>query len=474
MKVKMILPALTEAKSPYWRPIKYSLFPPLGLALLAAYLADDDEIEIQDEHVETLHLEDEPDLVVIEVYITSAYRAYELADHYRTRGAYICLGGLHVTACPDEAMVHADSIFCGPGEDTWPHFLTDFRAGCPAPVYRSTQRSLVGIPGLRRDLIKRSKYLVPNSTIVSRGCPHTCEFCYKESFFKGGRSFYTQPVDRALEEIEALPGRHLFFLDDNLFANRRFALALFEGMRGMGRLWQAAGTVSAVLDTELIDKAVESGLRSLFVGFETFNADNLRAQHKIQNLNRDYDDVVSQLHKRGVMINASFVYGMDADTPDVFDRTTRWAIAQGIETATFHILTPYPGTRLYERMAAQQRMLTHDWHLYDTRHCVYRPAHMTPAQLEFGYRRSYEQFYAWSNILQAAYTKSDRLSILRHLAYTGGWKKLETIWGFIIKTGLVGKMRPLLERILAGHELTTEGERQRTEDRRTATLFART
>ena len=131
MKVKMILPALTEAKSPFWRPIKYSLFPPLGLATLAAYLSEDDEIALQDEHVETLNLDDEPDLVVIQVYITSAYRAYQIADHYRRKGAYVCLGGLHVTSLPEEAAQHADTIFIGPGEDTWPHSCRDFRAGQP-------------------------------------------------------------------------------------------------------------------------------------------------------------------------------------------------------------------------------------------------------------------------------------------------------------------------------------------------------
>src|ERR1043166_6484167 len=140
MKVKMILPALTEATSPFWRPIKYSLFPPLGLATLAAYLDPDDEVEIQDEHVERLRLDDEPDLVVIQVYITSAYRAYRLADHYRQRGAYVALGGLHVTSLPDEASPHADTIFLGPGEDIWPRFLADYRAGRPQPVYRSTVR----------------------------------------------------------------------------------------------------------------------------------------------------------------------------------------------------------------------------------------------------------------------------------------------------------------------------------------------
>src|SRR5512145_2123091 len=179
MHVKLILPALTEAKSPFFRPIKYALFPPLGLATLAAYLDPDDLITLQDEHVEVLDLDDSPDLVVIQVYITSAYRAYALADHYRACGAHVCLGGLHVTALPNEAAQHADTIFLGPGEDTWPQFLADFRVGQAQPVYRSTQRALLGVPPIRRDLIKRQLYLVPNAIVVLRGCPHRCDFCYK-------------------------------------------------------------------------------------------------------------------------------------------------------------------------------------------------------------------------------------------------------------------------------------------------------
>ena len=197
MKVKMILPALTEATSPFWRPIKYHLFPPLGLATLAGYLDPDDEIDLQDEHVETLRLDDAPDLVVIQVYITSAFRAYALADHYRARGAYVCLGGLHVTSLPEEAAAHADTIFLGPGEDIWPAFLADYKAGHPGKRYTSQVRTLLGLPPIRRDLIKRHLYLVPNSIVVSRGCPHTCDFCYKEAFFKGGHSLdrtSTEPV----------------------------------------------------------------------------------------------------------------------------------------------------------------------------------------------------------------------------------------------------------------------------------------
>src|SRR5216684_8299658 len=328
----MILPALTEATSPFFRPIKYSLFPPLGLATLAAYLSDDDDVAICDEHVEKLQLDDQPDLVVIQVYITSARRAYQIADRYRRRGARVVLGGLHVTSLPDEAAAHADHIFMGPGEDTWPQFLDDLKRGIPMPRYVSRDRTLAALPPIRRDLIKRHLYLVPNSIVVSRGCPHVCDFCYKDAFFQGGRSFYTQTVDAALAEIERLPGRHLYFLDDHLFGDRRFAAALFDGMRGMGRLWQAAGTVKAVFQPGLLEKAAAAGLRSLFVGFETVNAANLTDQRKWQNINRDYGAAIRRLHDLGVMVNGSFVFGMESDDNSVFHRTVEWAIEQGIET----------------------------------------------------------------------------------------------------------------------------------------------
>ncbi len=448
MRIKMILPALTEATSPFFRPIKYSLFPPLGLATLAGYLGPEDEVEIQDEHVERLDLNDHPELVVIQVYITSAYRAYQLADHYRKRGAYVCLGGLHVTSVPGEASEHADTVFCGPGEDTWPAFLADYRAGRPAPVYRSTVRTLAGLPPVRRDLIKRRLYLVPNSIVVSRGCPHKCDFCYKEAFFQGGRGFYTQAVDDALAEIDRLPGRHLYFLDDHLFGNVPFASALFDGMRGMGRLWQAASTVQSVLRPGLLEKAVACGLRSLFVGFETLNPDSLRAQQKYQNLNRDYAAAIARLHGLGVMVNGSFVFGMDEDDETVFDRTVEWAIGNGIETATFHILTPYPGTALWSRIAGQGRLLHRNWDLYDTRHTVFQPARLSPQALEAGYWRAYKEFYRWGAIWRGASAKATLRGRLRHVAYAAGWKKFEPLWDWVIRAKKAGRMLPALEAVL--------------------------
>jgi radical SAM superfamily enzyme YgiQ (UPF0313 family) len=461
VKVKFILPALTEATSPLWRPIKYSLFPPLGLATLAGYLTASDAAEIQDEHVEPLQLDDRPDLVVIQVYITSAYRAYRIADHYRRQGVHVALGGLHVTSRPEEAAAHADTIFLGPGEEAWPRFLADFRRGCPERVYRSQTRTLADVPPIRRDLIKRRLYLVPNSIVVSRGCPHVCDFCYKEAFFEGGRSFYTQSVDAALAEIDRLPGRHLYFLDDHLFGDRRFATALFDGMRGMGRLWQAAGTVNAVLLPELLERAVNAGLRSLFVGFETLSTANLVEQRKFQNLRRDYAQAIRRLHDLGVMINASFVFGMDADDATVFDRTVDWAIEHGIETATFHILTPYPGTALHQRLASQRRIFSHDWDLYDTRHAVFQPARMSPQELEEGYWRAYRAFYRWGSILRGASAHGDVLAGLRHAAYAAGWKRFEPLWDLVIRAKQAGMMLPVLETILSEFGRRSHASRER-------------
>lgn len=458
MHVKFVLPALTEAKSPLFRPIKYSLFPPLGLATLAGYLPDGWTAALEDDHVQPLTFDDRPDIVAIEVYITSARRAYALADHYRARGAFVCLGGLHVTSLPEEAAAHADAIFLGPGEDTWPKFLADFQAGSPQPRYASTARTLDGLPPIRRDLIQRRLYLVPNSIVVSRGCPHHCDFCYKDAFFAGGKHFYTQPVDDALAEIDRLPGKHLYFLDDHLFGNVRFADALFEGMRGMGRVWQAAGTVQAILRPGLLEKAADVGLRSLFVGFETLSPANLAAQNKGQNLGRDYAAAIRKLRDLGVMVNGSFVFGMDDDGPDVFERTVDWAVGQGIETATFHILTPYPGTALYRRMEAEGRLLHRDWDRYDTRHTVFQPRGMTPEQLEAGYGRAYREFYAWRNLFAGASVKERPADRLRHLAYAGGWKKFEPLWDALIRVKRVTGMLPALEQVL-----TSFGARRQSE-----------
>jgi radical SAM superfamily enzyme YgiQ (UPF0313 family) len=471
LRVKFILPSLTEATDPYWRPIKYSLFPPLGLATLAAYLSACDDAVIVDEHVERLQLDDAPDLVVIQVYITNAFRAYAIADSYRRKGSFVCLGGLHVTSLPEEAAAHGDAIFLGPGEQTFPKFLADFRAGRPERVYQSAAgRTLDRVPPIRRDLIQRSRYLVPNSIVVTRGCPQHCDFCYKDAFFQGGRGFYTQRVEDALAEIDRLPGRHLYFLDDHLLGDRRFAEALFDGMRGMNRLFQGAATVDSILRGDLIERAAEAGLRSIFVGFETLTPENLKRSNKRQNLGRDYKAVADRLHSLGIMINGSFVFGMDDDGEDVFRRTVDWAMEHGITTATFHIQTPYPGTQLHCRMQREGRMLTRDWNLYDTRHVVYRPARLSPEALKAGYDWAYREFYRWSSIARASLHHGTLKHQAKHFFYAAGWKRFEFIWDLLIRGRHLAWATPLLEGVLsrvtkaAAKELKEAGTKQASAD----------
>jgi radical SAM superfamily enzyme YgiQ (UPF0313 family) len=285
-------------------------------------------------------------------------------------------------------------------------------------------------------------------------------------------------VDEALAEIDRLPGRHLYFLDDHLLGDPRFAGALFDGMLGMGRLWQAAGTVRSVLQPGLLEKAVACGLRSLFVGFETLSADNLREQHKYQNLNRKYDlpaheAAIRRLHDLGVMVNASFVFGMDGDDLGVFDRTVEWAVRQGLETATFHILTPYPGTALHARLEAQGRITSQDWDLYDTRHAVFHPTRMSAGALEAGYWGAYKAFYSWGSIMQGALSKPDWPGRLRHLAYSAGWKKFEPLWDWAIRLRRVGHFLPFLEAILEGFERKFSMETQDIKliDDKTSAIF---
>ncbi len=448
MKIKFILPALEEAKSPYWRPIKYSLFPPLGLATLASLCDETDEVEIVDEHVEEVCLNDNPDLVCIESYITNSHRAYEIADHYRKNGIKVAIGGLHATSLPFEAKEHADFLLLGLGESSFPKFLKDFKEGTAVEFYSQGEVTLDNLPLPRRDLFKQDKYLVPNSMVFSRGCPNKCSFCYVSSFYKGGKSFFAYKVDRILEEIESMKGRHLYFLDDNIFADKKLSRQVFKEMRGMNRVFQGAITVDSILQDDMIDLAYEAGFRSAFIGFESINNQNLIQANKGSNIGKDYSKVIKRLDELGIMINGSFIFGLDSDNIDVFDRTTEWNINSGIATATYHILTPYPDTKIFNIMDADNRIITKDWRLYDTRHLVFNHPNITKEEMEKGYNKAYKDFYKWRNIYKASKEHEEFGMKLKHFTYAGAWKKFEPVWNFMIKNEFLSKARGALVKTL--------------------------
>jgi len=243
-------------------------------------------------------------------------------------------------------------------------------------------------------------------------------------------------------------------------------------MKGMRRLFQGAATVDSILRGDLIERAAEAGLRSIFVGFETLTPGNLARSNKRQNLGRDYKAVTDRLHSLGIMINGSFVFGMDDDGEDVFRRTVDWAIEHGITTATFHIQTPYPGTRLYEQMRSAGRIVTSDWNLYDTRNVVYRPARLQPEALKAGYDWAYEEFYRWASIARASLHHGTLKHQAKHFFYASGWKKFEPLWDLMIRARQLRQVTPLLEAVLSKvtrQRAVTEAEQVPTDS---AAIFA--
>ena len=454
-RILFLLPALQEVFQREFRRLKYSLFPPLSLLTLAALTPEEDyEIVVRDEHVEHVDQGEEADIVAMTVYVSSAHRAYKLARAYRRRGARVVLGGIHPTTMPQEAARHADAVCIGPAEGVWRRILRDFERGTLRRFYRGESIGSAALsPPARRDLMNPRAYLVPNTMVTSRGCPHCCSFCYKASFW-GDNYYEARPLPQVERELDALRGRFVFFLDDNLLGSRRHARRLFSALRGRGLVWQASGSLDAARDPALLREAYEAGCRSVFVGSESLSPDNMLAAGKAVNVASDYAEAVRRFHDAGLMINGSFVFGFDWDGPDVFDRTVAFAVENKVDWATFHVLTPYPGTRDFERMQREGRLLHLDWRLYDTRHAVFRPRRMSALELEDGHRRSYAEFYRWGSILRRSLGLP---APLKRMAYNVGWRKADTLWAAVIRCGLLPAVRPLFERVLAAG--TRKGER---------------
>ena len=260
-RLLLILPALQQLHNYEFRLIKYSRFPPLSLLTIAGLTPEDRwEIIVRDEHIESSEVDGDVDLVGIQTYISSSGRAYELARRWRERGAKVVLGGLHPTSLPDEAAPHADAVVLGPAESVWKEVLDDFERGTLKPVYqgrRDGSAALVPVP--RRDLMNPRGYLIRNTMVTSRGCPHSCDFCYKTSFW--GKSYYeARPLAQIEHELDTMDDRLVFFLDDNLLANRRHARSLFPILRDRGIVWQAAASLDVARGTRLPRRSVRRRL----------------------------------------------------------------------------------------------------------------------------------------------------------------------------------------------------------------------
>jgi radical SAM superfamily enzyme YgiQ (UPF0313 family) len=385
-----------------------------------------------------------PEVVGISVHLTFARRAYQLADWYRSQGCRVILGGLHVLSCPQEALEHADAIAVGDGVQLWPRILADLERGCLERRYDADfSRPYAADPPPRRSMLPRDSFLTTSSIIATRGCHNRCGFCYLAT--DGLHMPYRmRHVQQIVDEIAAERQPYSVFIDNNLGSRPAYLRALCRALRPLEIIWSAAVTIDVTDDPSLVREMALAGCTGVFVGFESLNVGNLADARKRSPAPEDYARRVEVLHRYGVQVNGSFVLGFDHDRPDVFERTVSWIEANRLECATFHILTPYPGTPLFRQMEREGRILHRDWDLYDTGHVVFQPQHMSTQELADGYAWCYDTLFSHRSIWRRR--PSDRRAVLAYLAMSYLYKRSNRFWHLLIRHRLTATLwRPLIE-----------------------------
>jgi radical SAM superfamily enzyme YgiQ (UPF0313 family) len=371
------------------RAFRFSM---LSSLYVAASMPPGTECRIVDEDVEPLDFDADVDVVGVSFMTCNAPRAYQVAAEYRRRRRTVVFGGYHPTFMPHEAAQHADAVCVGDAETTVPPLMADYRAGRLRPIYVGEPGSLAGLPVPDRTLIRREAYVTPNAIQATRGCPHGCTFCSVSAF--AGHRFRARPVREVVEEARGL-GRWLLFMDDNIVADPDYAKELFAALAPLGKVWFSQASVRLASDPELLDLAARSGCRGVFVGFESLNEKSLSAWRKTPNRARDYGQVVARLHDRGIGVFGGFVFGTDDDDARVFPRTLGFLREARIDALQATILTPFPGTPLFDAMQRQGRIRTLDWGQYDFGHVVFEPARLSTNDLLRGQNWVQSQFYSW-------------------------------------------------------------------------------
>jgi radical SAM superfamily enzyme YgiQ (UPF0313 family) len=385
-----------------------------------------------------------PQVVGITVHLTFARRAYAVARWYRERGAKVVLGGLHALSCPDEVAAHADAIALGEGVQLWPIILRDVEAGRLQRVYRGSYTSpFRDEPAPRRELLDHQSFLTTTSLNATRGCHNRCGYCYLAT--DGLHMPYqVRDVEQMVEEVVADGQPYVVFTDNNLGSRPEYLRRLCQALRPLERIWSAAVTLDVTDDPTLVRAMALAGCTGVFIGFESLQDENLHDARKRSPRAADYARRITLLHDHGIQVNGSFVLGFDHDRPDVFEKLVDWIEEVRLECATYHILTPYPGTPLFRQMESEGRLLHKNWDLYDTAHVVFRPRHMTPVQLAAGYSYCYERTFSHRSIWRRRPT--DWRAVPAYLAMAYLYKRANWLWPLLIRHNLTARVwRPLLE-----------------------------
>lgn len=389
---------------------KSSRFPPIGLGIVAALTPAHWKVELQDENWEPFAYRD-ADLVGITAFTASANRAYEIAAFYRQQGVPVVMGGIHASMCTDEALEFVDAVVVGEAETVWPQVVRDAEAGCLQRIYRGEWGDLTGFSPPRRDLFHPGYVFA--SVQTSRGCPMDCEFCSVTAF--NGRRYRRRPPEEVLDELEGIPQRMLFFVDDNIIGyghkSREQALALFRGMveRKLDKWWFCQASLNFADDEEVLRWAARAGCKMVFLGLEAEEVDALAEVNKRLNLQRgvdSYEQAFRRIHRAGIAVLGAFIFGLDDDTPEKLRRRAEYMVHSGVDVMQKTFLTPLPGTRLFDQLRDEGRLLytdfPQDWEHYDMGEAIHQPRQMTPEALTQAMAASDRRIRAWPVLVRKA------------------------------------------------------------------------
>lgn len=382
-----------------WRKRRATfVLPQMSLAILADLTPHHVEMKVTDELVDDIDFSYPADLVAISSNTTNAFRAYEIAKAFREKGSKVIMGGIHPSVMPEEALQHADSVLTGEAEELWEKVIGDFMRNRMEAVYRADSfPDPALIPSGRWDLLHRKRYYVTRTFQTSRGCPHGCSFCSSTQFF--GIKHRSRPVEKVVGELKDYTGRIAVFIDDNIAGNRAYARELFSAMKRLKRRWAAQSSIEIAQDNELLRLAAESGCAGLLIGFESINLRNSGDVRKLRKADQ-YSHYIREIKSHGIGVHGSFIFGFDNDPPEIFSDTVDFAMKNRLEVANYCKLTPFPGTRLFNDLNAQGRILHQNWEMYDRYNIVFQPKNISIKELYEKTLEAYMRTFSLGSILK--------------------------------------------------------------------------
>lgn len=405
MKILLVFPRIEHGATSFrdkgsWASILFG-YPIITLPHIAAITPQKHSVKVINENYDTIDFDEDVDLVGITTYTMTAPRAYVIADNFRKRGVKVVLGGYHPTALPDEAKQHSDSVVLSEAEATWPELLKDSENGKLKPFYGpNPEFDMADIPPIRRDLIRHNPIL--GAIQSTRGCPNQCEFCAISSFCQHGVK--QRPIKNVIKEIKQMPNKIFIIHDPHLTVNRKYACELFKELikHKIQKRWIANGTTNVLnkVNDDFLDLARKSGCVEWFVGFESVSQAALNGIKKTQNKVEDFKRMIKRVHSHGMSVQGGIIFGFDEDTPDIFDITLEKMHELEMDVVEINILTPYPGTPLFDRIEKEGRLITKEWSRYNQVDVVFQPKNMTEKELLEGTRKVAKEFYSYKNIIR--------------------------------------------------------------------------